>query len=80
MPNRFDAEKKKRIAALRKLLASARDGKKLAAFADLLFQNAAGEDVVEYDAPALAAITRDAYAFFCRREKPTAAVKEPPSQ
>ena len=50
----------------------AREGKKLAAFADLLFDHAAGEDVVEYDAQALAAITRDAYAFFRRREKTTA--------
>ncbi len=71
MPNRFDAEKKKRIAAARKLLASGRDGKKLAAFCDCLFEQGAGEDIVEYDAEALAAIARDAYAFFRRRAKTT---------
>jgi glutamate dehydrogenase len=74
VPNRFDAEKKKRIEAARKLLAGGRGGKKLEAFAELLFDHAAGEDVVEYDAEALAAITRGAYAFFRRREK-TPAVK-----
>jgi len=74
VPNRFDAEKKRRIAAARKRLSTEKDGKKLVAFADLLFEHAAGEDVVEYDAESLAAITRDAYAFFRRREK-TPAVK-----
>lgn len=74
MPNRFDAEKKRRIAAARKRLSTEKDGKKLVAFADLLFEHAAGEDLVEYDAESLAAITRDAYAFFRRREK-TPAVK-----
>jgi glutamate dehydrogenase len=72
VPNRFDAEKKKRIAAARKLLAAAREGKRLAAFAELLFEQGAGEDIVEYDAPALATITRDAFAFFRQRGKPNA--------
>ena len=72
MPNRFDAEKKKRIAAACKRLATARDGRTLAAFCNCLFERGAGEDIVEYDAEALAAITRDAYAFFRDRAKPSA--------
>ena len=72
MTNRFEAEKKSRIAAAEKLLAGDPDGKTLAAFAELLFERGAGEDIVEYDPAALAAIARDAFAFFRHRAGPTA--------
>ncbi len=71
MPNRFDDDRRKRIAALRKRLSGGPEGKTLAAFADILFGHAAGEDLVEYDAEALAGISRDAFAFFRRRDEPT---------
>ena len=58
MGSRFDVERKKLIAALRKLLAAEPEGKALTAFADILFEHVAGEDLVEYDPAALAAISR----------------------
>ena len=67
MPGRFEAEKKNRIAALAKLLAGEPDGKALAAFAEILFERVAGEDLVEYEPAALAAHGRDAFAFFRHR-------------
>ncbi len=72
MSNRFEAGKKTRIAAARELLAGEADGETLAAFADLLFERAAGEDIVEYEPAALAAVAREAFAFFRHRRDPTA--------
>ena len=72
MPNRFEAEKKKRTAALAKLLAGEPEGKSLVAFAEILFERVAGEDFVEYDPPALAALVKDAFDFFRHRAGPTA--------
>src|SRR5882724_1627799 len=70
--NRFEAEKKSLLAAGAKLLASDPEGETLASFADLLFERAAGEDIVEYDPGTLAAIAREAFAFFHHRAGPTA--------
>ena len=67
MPGRFEAEKKKRIAALGKLLAGGPDGKSLSLFADILFERVAGEDLVEYEAAALAAVVQNAFEFFRHR-------------
>ncbi len=72
MPSRFDSEKKERLAAVTKLLAGGADGKALAAFTDLLFARGAGEDIVVFEPKALAAIGRDAYAFFRNRATSTA--------
>ncbi len=72
MPNRFEAEKRKRIAAAGKLLAGDPEGKPLAAFSELLFERGAGEDIVQYDSAALAGIARDGFAFFRCRAEPTA--------
>ena len=41
-----------------KLLAGGPDGKSLSLFADILFERVAGEDLVEYEPAALAAIAR----------------------
>ena len=67
MPNRFDAEKKRRIAAVRKHLASEPDGKAIADFATILFERGAGEDLVEYSPEALAELARDGWLFFKKR-------------
>jgi glutamate dehydrogenase len=72
VPNHFEAEKKKRIAAVKKLLSGEADGKSLAAFAEILFGHAAAEDLVEYEPEVLAAVSREASAFFRRRAGPTA--------
>ena len=72
MSNRFEAEKKNLLAATAKLLTGDPDGKKIAAFAGILFERAAGEDIVEYEPAALARIARDAFAFFSNRAAPTA--------
>ncbi len=72
MPNRFEAEKKKRLAAARKILAGEPGGKLLAAFAELLFEHAAGEDLIEYEPFRLAEISREGFSFFRRRSEPTA--------
>ncbi|MGH6923896.1 MAG: NAD-glutamate dehydrogenase, partial [Propylenella sp.] len=72
MPGRFEEERKKRLAAARKLVAAGPDGEMLARFTDILFARGAGEDIVEYDAEALAAVSRDAFAFFRKRREPAA--------
>ena len=72
MPSRFEADKKKRITAVRKALSSGEDGASLKAFADILFAQAAAEDLVEYSPEALAAICREAFAFFRTRPEPVA--------
>ena len=72
MSNRFEAEKKSRLAAVGKLLAADPEGQTLATFAELLFERGAGEDIVEYEPAALAEIAREAFAFFGHRAGPTA--------
>ena len=68
VPNRFEAEKKEADRRAGETPCGRPDGKKLAAFCELLFEHAAGEDIVEYDAETLAGIARDAFAFFRSRE------------
>jgi glutamate dehydrogenase len=70
--NRFDEEKRQRLGAVAELLSREPDGKEQGTFAELLFEHAAGEDAIEYDAASLAEISRDAYVFFRRRAEPTA--------
>ncbi len=73
MPNRFDAEKKKRIAAAGKLLADGPEGKTLASvLLSCSSSTAPARTSSNTTAKALAAIARDAYDFFRRRKKPTA--------
>ena len=72
VPGRFEAEKKNRIAALTKLVASEADGQSLAAFAEIIFERVAGEDLVEYEPKTLATLTGEAFAFFRHRPEPTA--------
>ena len=73
MPNRFEAEKTNRLAAVgRTARRASQTERRIAAFAELLFERAAGEDIVEYEPAALAAIARDAFAFFRHRAEPTA--------
>ena len=72
MADRFDVAKKERIAAAAQILAREPEGEALATFCRLLFEHGAGEDLVEYEPAALAAICRDAFAFFRRRAEPTA--------
>jgi glutamate dehydrogenase len=70
--NRFEAEKQDRVDAAAELLSRTPDGAALAAFAKILFERGAGEDIVEYAPAALAAIAREAFAFFGHRPQPTA--------
>ncbi len=72
MPSRFDEEKARRIADAVKIVATDPDGEMLSCFTELLFAHAAGEDIVEYGSDALAAISREAFAFFRRRPEPSA--------
>jgi hypothetical protein len=67
VPNRFDEEKGKRIESVRNSLADMPDGESLAAFAGILFEHAAGEDLIEYETSTLAEVSREAYAFFRQR-------------
>jgi glutamate dehydrogenase len=69
--NGFEAERRRRIATLRKQLAAEPQGKELGAFAEILFGHAAGEDLIEYDTETLAGIVRDAFAFVRRARQPT---------
>ena len=69
MPSRFEGDRKKRIASVRKLLAS--EGP-LASFAEILFANAAGEDLVEYEPETLAEVAREAWAVFRQSSERTA--------
>jgi glutamate dehydrogenase len=72
VPSRYDEEKRRRIEAAGKLLSGGPDGKMLVRFAELLFAHGAGEDIVGYDAAALAEISREAFAFFRSRREPSA--------
>jgi len=72
VPHRFDTERQERIAETTAILRAEPEGERLAAFATAIFAHAAGEDLVEYDAQRLAAITRDCFALFRRRTGPAA--------
>ena len=71
MPERFEAEKRRRLTEARRLLGSEEAGR-VAAFADALFRNGAAEDIAASPPAALAEIARAAYGFFATRRKPTA--------
>ena len=72
MPNRFEAEKRKRVAALAKLLAGDPEGKSLVAFAEILFargnrhisaENLHGEATVQKVPVSLATIYNTLHQF-----------------
>ncbi len=68
MANRFDTEKKKRIAQIRKTLAAEKTDVMIISFADALYEGAAGEDLVSYPATTLSAIAKLAYGIIARRK------------
>ena len=78
MTNRFETEKKKRIAAIRKTLTGDKAGIMTVTFADALFEGAAGEDLIRYPADALARLAADTFDFIAKRkgEKPLISVSD----
>jgi glutamate dehydrogenase len=67
VPNRFDADRNARIAAMAELLSAEPDGRLAATFSEMLFGRAAAEDLIEYEPRLLAEIAREAFEFFRRR-------------
>jgi len=68
LPNRFETEKKKLIASVRKSLASEKTDVLTVAFADALYEGAAGEDLTRYSAGALSQLSKDVYSFIAKRK------------
>ncbi len=67
MAGRLEAEKKRRLAAANKQLASDADSERLVSFAKALFRDSAAEDVAEYSGEALAGIARRAFGLMSKR-------------
>jgi glutamate dehydrogenase len=72
VPNRFDDDKQRRIAAAAAILSAEPGGERSATFCKLLFEQAAGEDIVGYEPATLATISRDAFNLFRCRNEPIA--------
>ena len=68
MANRFETEKKKRIAAVRKTLTDKKVGATGVALADALYEGAAGEDLIRYSADSLAQLAVETIDFVEKRK------------
>jgi glutamate dehydrogenase len=72
MANRFETEKKKRIASVRKKLQAKKADVTTIALADAVYEGAAGEDLTRYPAETLSALAEETFEFTTTRkgEKP----------
>jgi len=68
MPDRYEPEKKKRIAAAKKLLGKAAEAKTLQRFAEIFFAHSAGEDIALYPPESLAGMVEVAFAYIAERD------------
>ncbi|HMB48506.1 MAG TPA: NAD-glutamate dehydrogenase, partial [Afifellaceae bacterium] len=68
MASRFETEKKKRIAAVRDILTAQKSDAKIIAFADSIFEGAAGEDLICYSAETLSELALETYSLIAKRK------------